>query len=84
MLVKQLAVERIVRQHDTTEARSEIMGWRVADAERRCHGLQLENNSLRRAGVWVGGPLHVPVGPHTCATSPVESLGAEAGVDMSR
>jgi len=64
MLIKQLAVERIVRQHDTTEARSEIMGWRVADAERRCHGLQMENQSLRCAG-W-GGPC-------TCVSAPTRA-----------
>jgi hypothetical protein len=50
LLMKQLAVERIARQQDTTEARSEIMTWRVADADKRCQTLAQENQRLRCEG----------------------------------
>lgn len=45
--MKQLAVERIARGQDTTEARNEIMGMRVADAENRCRTLAQENQRIR-------------------------------------
>lgn len=48
--MKQIAIERITRQQDTTEARSEIMTWRLADADQRSKSLMQENQRLR----WVG------------------------------
>eukprot|EP00983_Pelagomonas_calceolata_P132679 1161896-Pelagomonas_calceolata.AAC.5 len=47
LLMKQIAIERITRLQDTSEARSEIMGWRVADAEQRSKTLLQENQRLR-------------------------------------
>jgi len=48
LLMKQIAIERITRLQDTSEARSEIMGWRVADAEQRSKTLLQENQRLRQ------------------------------------
>ncbi|MEW5309909.1 MAG: hypothetical protein WDW38_001752 [Sanguina aurantia] len=46
-IVKQSALDRIIRQADAAEARGEVASWRVADTENRSKQLAADNDQLR-------------------------------------
>jgi len=48
LILKQLALERIVRASDTNEARCEMAVWRLQDAENRVKTLTADNTQLRQ------------------------------------
>lgn len=49
LILKQLAVERLVRRADASEAQAEIVAWRFRDAEARNKILGDDNQQLRWA-----------------------------------
>lgn len=50
MVLKQLALERVVRAADANEARCEMAVWRLQDADNQAKRLAADNTQLRCVG----------------------------------
>lgn len=50
MVLKQLALERVVRAADANEARCEMAVWRLQDADNQAKRLAADNTQLRCGG----------------------------------